>query len=51
MLYVAIRYVSISYEDEGRTAKKFLCCMLQFVVSRYVMRVKEELLTVLPSPS
>ena len=56
MLYVAIWYVSIRYEGEGRTAVAqhvsdfsstssgaFLCCMLQFGMSRYVMRVKEEL--------
>ena len=57
MLYVAIWYVSIRYEGEGRTAVAqhvsdfnspssgaFLCCILQFGMSRYVMMVKEELL-------
>ena len=56
MLYVAIWYVSIRYEGEGRTAVaqhvsnfnsppsgSFLCCMVQFGMSRYVMRVNEEL--------
>ena len=51
-----MQYVSIRYESEGRTAVAqhvpdfnspssgaFLCCMLRFGMSRYVMRVKVEL--------
>ena len=52
MLYVAIWYVSIRpVVMRVKEELQFLCCMLQFGMSRYVMRVKEELLAVRPSPS
>ena len=45
MLYVAIWYVSIRYEGEGRTAVLMLYVAIWYVsICPIVMRVKEELL-------
>ena len=49
MLCVAVWYVSIRpvvmgvKEELSPSSGAFLCCMLQFGMSRYVMRGKEEL--------